>query len=429
MLNTAHRVRKRYSVEGGDGERPSEVVRELIRRGAEMSLETSAPWLEGMQEVPLASTYARRVADDPVIAAAIRRSTRECCLRWVAENISHPGEPVSTSITEEELAAVRTVVSRGLDEVAVMDAYRLAQNAAFRYWIPLAFRLTSDPDHLRELLDVCQRSIASFIEAVVVELCGIIRIERTQLTPGTDPAIREIVAQIVDGAVPPANSEERLGYILRQHHTAAVLWSDQLDPDAADLDRVVRALTDTVGRQAFVMRADTATRWVWLPGHEGPELTGVAAELDQIRGIRIAVGPTYAGAEGFRRSHLDAVTAQRLVAQTGSPCRLVRFTDIELIAPLISDAEQTDRFITRILGDFASADFELRRTVLTFIHERYSASRTAARLFIHRNTLHARLAQADELLPQPLEDSHVRVAVALELLAWRRRGAGVDPRL
>lgn len=409
-------------MEGGDGERPSEVVRALIRRGAEMALNSSTPWLEGMQEVPLASTYARGVSDDPVIAAAIRRTTRECCLRWVAENISHPGEPVTTSMTEEELVAVRTLVSRGLDEVAVMDAYRLAQNAAFRYWIPLAFRLTSDPDHVREVLDVCQRSIASFIEAVVVELCRIIRIERAQLKRGTDPAIRQVVAQIINGAIPPANSEERLGYILRQHHTAAVVWSDQFDADAANLDRVARALTDAVGRQAFVMRADTATRWVWLPGHEGPELTGVTAELDHIPGIRIAVGPTNAGTEGFRRSHLDALTAQRLVAQTGSPCRLVRFTDIELIAPLISDPEQTDRFIRRTLGDFASADFELRRTVLTFIHERYSASRTAARLFIHRNTLAARLAQADELLPQPLEDSHVRVAIALELLAWRRRG-------
>jgi DNA-binding PucR family transcriptional regulator len=422
MPRTAFHVRKGLNVQGGQWARPSEVVRELIRRGAEMSLESSAPWLEGMQEVPLASTYARRVADDPVIASAVRRTTRECCLRWVAENISHPGEPVSTSMTEEELVAVRTLVSRGLDEIAVMDAYRLAQNAAFRNWIPLAFRLTSDPDHLRELLDVCQRSIASFIEAVVVELCRIIRIERAQLTRGTDPAMREIVAQIIDGAIPPANSEEPLGYILRQHHTAAVLWTDQLDADAADLDRIARALTDTVGRQAFVMRADTATRWVWLPGHEGPELTSVATELDHAPGIRIAIGPTCAGAEGFRRSHLDALTAQRMVAQTGSPCRLVRFTDIELIAPLISHPEQTDRFITRTLGDFASADFELRRTVLTFIHERYSASRTAARLFIHRNTLAARLAQADELLPQPLEDSHVRVAVALELLAWRRRG-------
>jgi DNA-binding PucR family transcriptional regulator len=423
-------IRKGPNVQGGHWERPSEAVRELIRRGAEMALDGSVPWLEGMQEVPLASRYARRIADDPVIVGAIRRSARESCLRWVAENISHPGEPVSTNITEAELAAVRNVVSRGLDEVAVMDAYRLAQNAALRYWMPLAFRLTSDPDDLRGLLDVCQRSIASFIEAVVVDLCQIVRTERAQLQRGTDPAIREIVAQIIDGGPPPPNAEERLGYLFRQHHTAAVIWSDRLDVDGADLDRVARALTDTASnRHAFRMKADAATRWLWLGGPDNPDLTCVSAALDRLPGIRIAVGPTSAGIEGFRRSHLDALSAQRMSAQTENPCRIVRFSDIELVALLVSDPEHADRFIARTLGSLASADAELRRTVLTFVHERYSASRTAARLFIHRNTLHARLAQADELLPQPLEDSHVRVAVALELLAWRRRGPGADPRI
>ncbi|WP_231997165.1 CdaR family transcriptional regulator [Mycobacterium sp. 1245111.1] len=423
MPRTAFHVRKGLNVQGGQWARPSEAVRELIRRGAEMALDGSVPWLEEMQEVPLASRYARRVADDPVIVSAIRRSTRESCLRWLAENISHPGEPISTNITEAELVAVRNVVSRGLDEVAVMDAYRLAQNAALRYWTPLAFRLTSDPDDLRELLDVCQRSIASFIEAVVVDLCQLVRTERAHLQRGTDPAIHEVVAQIIEGGPPPPNIEERLGYTFRQHHTATVVWNERPDVDGGDLDRVARALTDTAtGGHSLRMRADANTRWLWLAGQNSPDLTCVATILDRLPGTRIAVGPTSAGAEGFRRSHLDALTAQRMSAQVGSPCRIVRFTDIELVALLVADSEQADRFITRTLGNLASADAELRRTVLTFIHERYSASRTAARLFIHRNTLHARLAQADELLPQPLEDSHVRVAVALELLAWRRRG-------
>ena len=44
---------------------------------------------------------------------------------------------------------------------------------------------------------------------------------------------------------------------------------------------------------------------------------------------------------------------------------------------------------------FPSADAELRHTVLTYIHERYSELRTAAWLFMHRDSLHGRLAQAD----------------------------------
>jgi len=291
-----------------------------------------------------------------------------------------------------------------------------------RYWMLRAFRLTSDPTELRELLDVCQLSIASFIEATVAELCRTVRNEREQLKRGADPAIREVVAQIIDGATPPANAEGRLGYVLSQQHTAAVLWSDQFDVNDTELDRVARALMDAAGgRQAFLMRADAATRWLWFSGRGGPQPSSVAAVLGQLPGIRIAFGPTASGVDGFRRSHLDALTTQRMMAQAGFACRISRYTDIELIALLLADPQRTDQFVERTLGNFASADVELRRTVLTYIDERCSASRTAARLFIHRNTLHARLAQANELLPQPLEKAHLRVAVALETLGWMRR--------
>lgn len=413
-------------------ERPSEAVRELIRYGAQMTLDSSEWWIEAIQQGALASRYARRIAGDPVIVETIRRSTRESCLRWLARNISHPGEPVSADLTTAELVAVRNVVSRGLDELAVMDAYRLAQNAALRSWMPVAFQVTSDPGQLREVLDVCQRSIGSFIEAVVAELCQMIRVERGQLARGTDPAIQEIVAQIVDGASPPANAEDRLGYLLSQHHTAAVLWSDQPNGQrvqGVDLDRVARVLLDTAGeRPALLLRADAATRWVWLPGRDGPDLSGVMAVLDQLPGIRVAVGPAAAGIDGFRQSHLDALTAQRMVAQAGITRRVVRFAEIELIALLVADPKRGQRFVKRTLGAFASADAELRRTVSTFIHEGCSASRTAARLFIHRNTLQRRLSQADELLPQSLDGSHVNVAVALEMLDWgcRVRSRSVD---
>src|SRR5690625_3823861 len=320
----AYLVRMESNGEGAEWERPSEVVRELIRHCAQLTLDSSEWWLEGIQQGALASKYTRSIADDPVIVDPIRRSTRESCLRWLAGNLSHPGEPVSADLTAAELVAVRNVVSRGLDELAVMDAYRLAQNAALRYWMPVAFQVTSDPDRLREVLDVCQRSIASFIESVVVELCQMIRDERGQLSRGTDPAIREIVAHIIEGAAPPTNSEGRLGYVLDQHHTAAVLWSDRHDVDDADLDKVARALmSDAAGkRSGLLMRADAATRWVWLPGRGGPELSGACAVLGRFPGIRIAVGPTSAGVDGFRHSHLDALTAQRLVAQDRKSTRL-----------------------------------------------------------------------------------------------------------
>lgn len=107
------------------------------------------------------------------------------------------------------------------------------------------------------------------------------------------------------------------------------------------------------------------------------------------------------------------------MVRLGSTQRVARFTDIELVALISTEPEQADRFITHTLGDFASADAELRQTVLTFIHQQCNASRAAEHMFLHRNTLLRRIARANELLPTPVADNGVHVAVALEALRWR----------
>ena len=172
------------------------------------------------------------------------------------------------------------------------------------------------------------------------------------------------------------------------------------------------------GTRPLSVLASAATRWVWIPGRDGPDPARVAAALEELPGVRIAVGPTAARVEGFRRSHLDALTTQRMVARLGSAQRVASFTDVELIALIMADPERADRFITDTLGEFESASPELHRTVLTFVNEQCNASRAAAKLYAHRNTLLRRLARADEMY-RPLEDTSVRVAVALEALRWR----------
>jgi DNA-binding PucR family transcriptional regulator len=199
-----------------------------------------------------------------------------------------------------------------------------------------------------------------------------------------------------------------------------VIWGGTSNTALSDLDRATDALLRTTdGRRPLSVLASAATRWVWLPGDDGPDLAGVAATVDHLSGVRIAIGPTATGIDGFRRSHLDAITTQRMMARLGSAQRVVRFADVELIALITADPERADRFIKHTLGEFESADAELQRTVLTFVDEQCNASRAATRLFTHRNTLLRRLSRADELLPQPLKDTSVHVAVALEALRWR----------
>lgn len=404
-----------------DWERPSERVCELIRQTAQALVSAPPEALDELHEATLSAVYTQAIASDPVLAEGIRRSNRSNLMHWAAANLSHPGEPVAANLSTESLVIVRDGFRRGLDESAVLDAYRVGTNVAWRSWMQAAFTLTRDPDELRELLDVTSRSLTSFIDATIAGIGEQMQMEREALTRGTHAERRETVALILDGAtISRQRAESRLGYRLEQHHTAAVIWGDDSTTNLADLDAAAEVLTRTEGGQrALSVLASAATRWVWVPGPAGPDLASVAAAVDKLPGVQIAVGTTVAGIDGFRRSHLDAVATQRVMVRLGSTQRVARFTDIELVALVSADPEQADRFITHTLGDFASADSELRQTVLTFIHHQCNASRTAEQMFLHRNTLLRRIARADELLPTPLADNSVRVAVALEALRWR----------
>jgi len=83
------------------------------------------------------------------------------------------------------------------------------------------------------------------------------------------------------------------------------------------------------------------------------------------------------------------------------------------------DAYRADQFIKRTLGKMEKASPELRTAVRTFVNEQCNASCAATRLYTHRNTLPRQLSRADQLLPRPLGENTVNVAVALDVLHWR----------
>jgi DNA-binding PucR family transcriptional regulator len=161
---------------------------------------------------------------------------------------------------------------------------------------------------------------------------------------------------------------------------------------------------------------------VWIPGTGAPDIGQVENTIESIPGVCVAVGPTAPGIEGFRRSHLDAITTQRMLARLHSTQRIASFQTVELVSLVTQDPDRADQFIKHTLGELESASAELRTTVRTFIHEQCNVSRAAARLYTHRNPLLRRLSRAEQLLPRPLEHNSVNVAVALDVLHWRGIG-------
>jgi DNA-binding PucR family transcriptional regulator len=396
--------------------RPTARVRELIRQCAQIIVNAPPEWLNELDDAVLGANPA--IAADPDLAGAVSRSNQANLYFWSTANVRDPGAPVSPNTGPEPMTVARELVRRGLDAFA-LDAYRVGEGVAWRRLMEVAFELTSDPAELHEFLDVCSRSISAFVDETLAAIAAQIDLERDELTRGTHAERRETVALILDGApIPRQRAEGRLGYALTGPHTAAVIWTDDPGGDLARLDRAAEAFGHAAGAARMLsVLASAATRWVWVAGPVDTDslLRSTRAMPD----VRIAIGPAANGVDGFRRSHFDAITTQQMMARLHSPQQIALFTDVQLIALITADTDRAAEFVNHTLGDLEFAGAELQDSVRTFVEEQCNASRAATRLFTHRNTLLRRLARADELLPRPLAESTVEVAVALDVLRWR----------
>ena len=270
-----------------------------------------------------------------------------------------------------------------------------------------------------ELVDVSARSLFTFVDETLAGVAEQMRIERDELTRGTHAERLETVALILDGApISRQRAEARLGYNLEQTHTAAVVWSD--DPESSRIGARDRSVGANCRRTSPTQRyREAATRWVWIPGKAAPDLRRLEEVTDRCRGFVSLSGRPRRGIEGFRRSHFDAITTQRMLTRLNSTQRIASFETVQLVSLVTQDPDRADQFIKQTLGELESASPELRAAVLTFINEQCNASRAAARLYTHRNTLLRRLSRAEQLLPRPLDENSVHVAVALEMVHWR----------
>lgn len=385
----------------------------MIRQGAQIVSDPRAEWAEALHEAALGGVRMKPISDDPILAEGVRRTNLANTMRWAHHNIDHPGERVPALLTAEIMGATRELVRRGLDESS-LDSFRSAQGVAWRMWMAICFQLTSDIDELQELLDVTSRSIAAFIEDSVAAMSEQMRAERAELSRDTHAQRREAVTLILEGApIPVARAESQLGYRLSGHHVAVVLWG--VSPDAtSQLEAASTAVARSAGTQPRLSVVTGATSsWMWLPAAE----IG-APDLSATPDIRVSAGRPGVGVEGFRSSHFQAVSTQRMHSRLATDRKFVRYDEIRLVSLLTTDDAESREFTSDVLGPLHDADPELAQTLRTWIALQCNTSHTATALYTHRNTVIRRLTRAEELLPRPLRENLLDVACALEMAHW-----------
>jgi DNA-binding PucR family transcriptional regulator len=227
-------------------------------------------------------------------------------------------------------------------------------------------------------------------------------------------------------------AETTLGYRLRRRHLGLVAWVDEAtgaDQDLNRLERATVALGERVGAHAkpLFVPCDESSAWAWLALASDPSSDDAIPDAVEDSGIRAAFGEPGAGVDGFRRTHRQALMAERVALTDRRPGRqVIAFGDIGPVALMSSDLAQLRAWVLETLGALATDDEQharLRTTVRVFLETGRSCTATAERLTMHKNTVHYRISKAEEIRGRPLGADRLGVEVAL--LACEQLGPGV----
>ncbi|MUL48313.1 PucR family transcriptional regulator [Mycobacterium sp. CBMA293] len=358
---------------------------------------------------------------DAAVLADTSASNRANVARLLSIFARREAKVLPIDIPPEALDIARTVARRGLDLDVIFQSYRRGQNVAWRRYMAHATRLVPSGPLLFELLEVASQRMFEFVDHVVGKVIAAAQQEREEILGGAIARRSETIRLILDGAaIDQARASERLGYDLRQRHTALVLWTPPHGDVQGALESAAAVLARAAGtRPPLTLSVGPSTLWAWLGSNTEPMLDALASAIEQAQNnIRAAVGPTRPDISGFRRSHEAALSIQSMLAGHAGGARVALFRDLEVTALAAQNTDRAAEFVAATLGPLAedgSAAARLRETLRVFLDEAENAPRTAVRLHTHRNTVLQRVARATELLGYQPGERRLAMELALEL--------------
>ncbi|MFJ7789338.1 PucR family transcriptional regulator [Pseudomonas sp. NPDC096925] len=390
-----------------------------MRKGAELAQTLPPEWVERLNQALLSSPEDAKLLEDPVILAACRRANRAELLHWANANMQRPGEPVQPYVSTDMVDTARELARRGMSEL-LMNVARSTQNTAWELWMKMAFSLTQDPVVLEEFLKVSSQSISEFIDSNMRVVTQIILEEKSAQSHDDPIDKRSLVSRLLDGRdIDAEQFARRLGYSLLPKHCAYLIWSESPEAEIRPLEDVARTLAQLTGTVApLIVFAGPATLWVWSNAAKPLDLSMLQDIGRQFPKIRVAIGSPGTGVNGFRRSHMEALTTQRLMGRLAGAPAVATIDQVRMVSLMTQDARAARQFVLSTLGRLATEPTVLQHSLHAFLANGCNITQTAEVLGTHRNTLLRRLERAQGLLPVSFADHRIQIAAALELLLW-----------
>lgn len=371
---------------------------------------------------------------DESIRSDLSRST-EAALRGHLGQLTREGAlPVVPAAPPEARQLGRAMAQRGLSTETVLQAFRVAQRTLWQDVMDVGRGLAVSDEDRHTFLTVLWNYLNDALDQTVDEVVASHSAELRRRWTGATAKRQRVVRALLDGEEEDTRrASADLGHRLSEQHLAAVLWWESADDagpeDVAEaLEVGVRRLGAAVPDAAVLaVPAGEDSQWVWL-GAARPLAVGEGLRLpDQ---IRVALGRSAPGIEGFRRSHDEARQAQAVASASRIGAPVTSYDDVELVSLVWADPQAARQLVRRQLGQLAEDSAQagrLRRTLLVHLNEGSSA-RAAAALNVHKNTVLYRLAQVEERRGRPLSEAGPGLHVALLLAehlgatAWSEAG-------
>ncbi|MEU6655443.1 helix-turn-helix domain-containing protein [Streptomyces sp. NPDC046900] len=323
----------------------------------------------------------------------------------------------------------RRFAQHDLSLEALLRAYRLGEHMFVQWAMTALRRLDLATDEALAATSRIALLTNSYIDQVIARLIDIYENERRRWDARTDATRAAQVRAVLDTeGLDLASAEKMLSTSLRGWHLAAIIWTGP-GPAAhvsAQLRTGATLLAAATGKTPLTVSADEQTSWAWISSTGKPDLDAYRLErlergLREHPALRIAIGEPSSGLHGFRQTFRDAQRARDVAATSADIDRvLVLHSQVALAGLLVDHLTDVRAWAERVLGDLMRADeatVRLRETVQAFLDARGSFTDAAARLHVHKNTVHYRVRKAEEILGHPLTENRLDIEVALLVCA------------
>lgn len=344
-----------------------------------------------------------------------------CMLRFVGFMRLEP------ALNDEAHAGVKEFVQRGIGLDLVLRGVRLGHALMAKAFLAACNDLFRDATRTTEMQYISDEMF-DYVDGFSGALAAAYLAERGRWMTSAAATQGEAVRQILgEEPIDITAAQRTLNYQLDQCHVAMTLWYEpaltHLGP--AGLRSTALEVLDHLGTtQRLLIPAGAGRLWVWGSRRQFPRRH---AELDELSrehlDVSLAIGTAFPGVVGFRRSHREAVAAERVarMSRCSAEALAITYADSAVAAMLTENIDDARHFVQRELGPLAAgtpAAADLRATLMCYFDEESSPFAAARRLHVSRNTVGYRVKRACELLGYDIASRRYPLHTAL-LLADR----------